>query len=365
MEGRILKDRVFNPNKNVLDASRERISFLFDEYEKIQVSISGGKDSTVLLYLALQEAEKRNRKIEVFFLDQEAEYQSTIDLLRIQMNHPLIIPKWYQIPVYMTNSTSYSDYFLYAWGEGEKWMREKEQGSIQEIKEDYPKRFYQIFDWLEAKDPEKAYLVGLKAVEHVQRYRAVVKNPGYKDILWSTKSKSGAVKFYPIYDWGHNSVWRFIFDYNLPYNKLYDLMFWSNYSIYKMRVSNLIHENSYHCLKDLPKFEPETFDKLCERISGIDTASRYASEKLVFSNKKLPKHYSTWREFRDFLLENIPNDDHRQTFMMRFSKQDQSENTCKSQVGQLLINDYENNKAFDTKKKEKTEKLKAKWEKIL
>jgi predicted phosphoadenosine phosphosulfate sulfurtransferase len=365
MEERILKDRIWDSNKNVLEASRERISFIFDEFEEIQVSISGGKDSTVMLHLALQEAEKRGRKIEVFFLDQEAEYDNTIKLIREQMQHPLIIPKWYQVPVYMTNSTSYKNYFLYAWGEGEKWMREKENNSIHQIDGDYPKRFYQIFDWLEAKNTNKAYLVGLKAVEHVQRYRAVVRNPGYQDKLWSTKSKSGAIKFYPIYDWGHNSVWRFIYDYNLPYNKLYDLMFWSNYSVYKMRVSNLIHEKSYHCLQDLPKFEPETFDRLCERISGIDTASRYASEKLVFSNKKLPKHYKCWKEFRDFLLENIPSTEHREKFRQRYSKQEKNEYTFKAQVGQLLINDFENSKAFDTKKSEKILKIKDRWKRIL
>ena len=35
-------------NKNVLEASRDRISFLFDNFKNICVAISGGKDSTVL-----------------------------------------------------------------------------------------------------------------------------------------------------------------------------------------------------------------------------------------------------------------------------------------------------------------------------
>lgn len=361
----VLKDRVWHPNKNVLQASRERIAAIFDDFEEIQVSISGGKDSTVLLYLALQEAELRNRKIEVFFLDQEAEYDATIQIIRQQLQHPLIKPLWYQVPVYMTNSTSYNEVFLYAWGEGEQWMREKEPDSIHNIDADYPRRFYDMFSWLEAQNPNKAYLVGLKAIEHVQRFRAVAKNPGYKDWNWTTRSKSGAIKFYPIYDWGHNCVWRYIFDYDLPYNKLYDLMFWAGYSVYKMRVSNLIHEKSYKCLVDLPKFEPDTYDRLCRRISGISTASRYASEKLVFSNKKLPAHYENWKQFRDFLLQNIPDPAHRQTFINRFAKQEENERTYQGQVGQLLIMDYENSRPFDTKISEKTQKLKEKWMQLL
>ena len=45
-------------NKNVLEVSKERISFLFDNFKNICVSISGGKDSTVLAYLTLKEAVK-------------------------------------------------------------------------------------------------------------------------------------------------------------------------------------------------------------------------------------------------------------------------------------------------------------------
>lgn len=360
-----MKGRIYNKDKNVLEATRERMSYLFDEFETINVSISGGKDSTVLLALALQEAELRNRKINVFFLDQEAEYQATIDVIKIQMKHPLINPLWYQVPIYMTNATSYAEYFLYAFGEGEQWMREKEKISIPKINGEYPKRFYEFFPYIEKLDPKAAYLIGLRAEESITRYRAVTKHPGYKGLKWSTTTESGANRFYPIYDWTWNSIWRFIFDYNLPYNKMYDLMFWDNYSVYKMRVSNLIHEKSFKCLKDLPKFEPETYDKLCQRIAGISTASRYVSEKLIFSNKKLPKHYKSWQEFRDFLLQNIPEEKHREKFTTRFTKQDQNERTYQAQVGQLLINDHENSKSFDTKREEKTQKIKEKWMQIL
>jgi predicted phosphoadenosine phosphosulfate sulfurtransferase len=359
-----MKHRIFNKDINVLQAARSRIELIFDEFEEVQVSISGGKDSTVLLHLVLQEAEKRNRKFEVFFLDQEAEYDATVDLIRKQMNHPLVIAKWYQVPIYLTNATSYDDYFLYAWGENEQWMRNKEEIAIQTLQVDYPKRFYEFFNFLEKREPQKAYLVGLRAEESITRYRAVTKYTGYKDLKWSTKT-GDAYKFYPIYDWTWNSIWKFIYDYNIAYNKIYDLMFWSNYSVYKMRVSNLIHEKSYKCLIDLPKFEPETYNLLCDRIKGIDTASRYASEKLIFSNRNLPTYYSSWQQYRDFLLANIQNDSHRGTFAKRFDKQPRSEMIFKSQVGQLLVNDYENSKSFDSNKHKKHEKMREKWMNLL
>lgn len=358
--------KIYDDNRNVLDAARERISLLFDNFETINVSISSGKDSTVLYFLALQEAIKRKRKIVAFFQDQEAEYMASIDLMKILMNHPNVIPAWYQVPIYMTNATSYSDYFLYAWGPGEAWMREKDPIAIHSIDEDYPKRFYQFFDWYENKNKDAAFLIGLRADESLTRYRAVTKHPGWNNIPWSTGKGNAAVRFYPIYDWTVYDVWKFIYDFDLPYNKIYDLMFMANYTIYnRMRVSNLVHEKSFKCLVDLPKFEPETYNKLCKRIGGIATASRYASEKLVFDNKTLPVHYKNWKEFRDFLLENIPNQEHRRKFEARYAKQEQTERMYQAQVGQLLINDYENARSYDTKRSEKTQKLKEKWMEIL
>jgi predicted phosphoadenosine phosphosulfate sulfurtransferase len=357
--------RKFNPEKNVLEAARERIAMIFDHFDKIIVSVSAGKDSTVLYHLCVQEAERRDRKIIAFFLDQEAEYEASIRLMRKLMDHPNVIPHWYQVPIYMTNATSLKDYFLYAWGEGEEWIREKEPHSIHEIKEDYPQRFYPFFEWYEQKHPDAAHLIGLRTEEGVTRIRAATKYEGWHGLKWSTVA-NGAARFYPIYDWTIYDVWKFIYEYNLPYNKIYDLMFWDNYSIYgSMRVSNLIHEKSFKCLSDLPKFEPETYNRLCRRISGIDTAARYATEKLVFNNKTLPKHYDSWKEFRDFLLKHVPNPEHKEKFKGRFAKQKQNERTYRNQVGQLLINDYENSRSFNTKKEERDQQIKEKWWEIL
>lgn len=351
--------------KSVYEAAKERISMIFDDFEEIQVSVSGGKDSTALLYLCLEEAEKRQRYIEVFFLDQEAEYQATIDVIKNQMSLKWVIPKWHQVPCYMTNATSYNECFLYAWGEGQEWMRQKDDIAIHNLPFEYPERFYEFFPFLEKMNPNKAYLIGLRAEESITRYRAVTKNAGYKNYKWSTHSGSGAYRFYPIFDWCWSDIWKYIYDNRIMYNKMYDMMFWANYSMYKMRVSNLIHEKSYKCLIDLPRFEPETYNKLCDRISGISTAHRYSSEKLVFSNKVLPNHYKSWKDFRDFLLQNIPQPEYRERFKNRFANQPQNEKTYQAQVGQLLLNDFENSKTIDLKKQEKQDAIKQKWREIL
>ena len=97
---------------NVVEATKKRIQYLFDNYDNIQLSFSGGKDSTVLFHLVNQEAIKRNRKFYLYFIDQEAEYQGTIDMVEWAMTQPNVIPLWYQVPMFMTNAVSHEQLFL-------------------------------------------------------------------------------------------------------------------------------------------------------------------------------------------------------------------------------------------------------------
>lgn len=119
---------------NVVEAAQKRISFLFDEFENICVSISGGKDSTVLAHMALVEAHKRDRKVGIFFLDEEVVYESTVEQVRYLMNlYPEnTIKLWYQIPFNLTNATSMNEGQLKCWEPGKHkiWMRPKEPDSI-------------------------------------------------------------------------------------------------------------------------------------------------------------------------------------------------------------------------------------------
>ena len=85
----------YNREKNVYEAALERMNYIFDHYENIIVSLSGGKDSTITTYLANEVAKKRGRKFYLFYLDQEIEYSSTIDFIDKMMKLPTVIPLWF------------------------------------------------------------------------------------------------------------------------------------------------------------------------------------------------------------------------------------------------------------------------------
>jgi len=45
---------------NVLDAAKERVSWTFDNFNRVALSFSGEKDSTVMFHLCAEEARLRN-----------------------------------------------------------------------------------------------------------------------------------------------------------------------------------------------------------------------------------------------------------------------------------------------------------------
>lgn len=330
---------------DVLTAARKRVAYLFDNYDNIQLSFSGGKDSTVLFHLLNEEAKKRNRKFRLFFLDQEAEYQGTIDMVNWAMRQPNVIPVWYQLPMFMTNACSQQQMFLWAWGEGEQWVRPKSDIAITHLDRHYPKRFYKFVQWASnelKKLPGKSVsVIGLRAEESPSRRFVMF---GEDDDLFWMRRIHEPHKAYPIIDWSYTDDWKYLIDNNLRYNKVYDKMYMLGVPMRKMRVSNLIHEKAYRCLTELQELEPETYDKLEKRLKGVHCAAIYANEKLIYSIRKLPEQFKTWKEYKNFLLENI-HPDLAKIFRYQWSRFGDTDDpeANKYMVKRILLCDWEGN----------------------
>ena len=317
----------------------------------------------MLAHLALLEAHKRKRRIGLFFLDEEVVYESTIQQIEYLMNlYPEnTIPLWLQIEFNLTNATSYMEGQLKCWEAGKQkiWMRSKHPIAIKHKPWDSEKEtirnknkgfgFYDAIENFQNSRPNTAFLVGLRAVESMNRWRAVSKNPGYKDVFWCTSIGNGSYSMYPIYDWNFHDIWRYIYDHKLRYSRIYDYMWKKGLPLNEVRVSSLIHEKSFKALVELPEFEPKTYDKLLKRIDGISVGNLYGKDAAMLRVRKLPKNFDTWRQYRDFLLETYPNQEKKEIFVKRFSKHLDNDYVARQQCRQLILNDYENNLPIDNK----------------
>ena len=336
---------VVRGTENVLDAVKKRISYLFDHYDNISLSFSGGKDSTALFHLVNAEAIKRDRKFILYFQDQEAEYQGTIDFVEWAMTQPNVIPLWYQVPIFMTNAASQQQLFLWAWGEGEEWIREKHPIAIHSIENVYPKRFHKFNLWvgqnLKKLKGSSVSIIGLRAEESPDRRFVMFGEDS--DLFW-LRRKNTPHKAYPIIDWRYTDVWKYLIENNLKYNKVYDKMYMLGGNLKFFRVSNLVHEKAFRCLTDLQELEPETYDKLEKRLHGVHTAAIYGKENLVYSIKSLPENFKTWKEYKDFLLSSIHPDLKRIFDYQWLRLQHIDDEDCfKYMVKRILLCDWEGN----------------------
>jgi predicted phosphoadenosine phosphosulfate sulfurtransferase len=341
----------FYLKQNVFDAALDRIRWLFDEFPNVIVNISGGKDSTVVMNLALKVAEEKNRlPLGVMFIDQEAEWQAVIDYVRAVMADSRIKPYWLQIPIKIFNATSTTEPWLYCWEEGKEWIREKEPDSIHVNKygTDRFKTLFGKFMEVEFSHQKACHLGGVRCDESPSRWIGLTGAATYGDATWgSVDSKTQQhFAFYPIYDWGLGDVWKAIHDNSWSYCPIYDYMYQCGVPIKNMRVSNLHHETAVVNLYRLQEIEFETWNKVCNRISGINTAG-ILQDVGIRCPSNLPFMFGNWWEYRDYLLENLITDKKQKEKLKHdFEKYDQKytepaqNDLVVTEINCILTNDY-------------------------
>ena len=98
-------------DQNVLEASKDRIKFTFDNFDRIMLSFSGGKDSSLMFHLVAEEARARKQKFGVMIVDLEAQYKKTIDHIQemLTMYEDCIEPYWICLPMNLRNAASNFD----------------------------------------------------------------------------------------------------------------------------------------------------------------------------------------------------------------------------------------------------------------
>lgn len=303
--------------QNVLEASLDRIRKLFDEFDNVVVGFSGGKDSTVVFNLTLQVAKEKNRlPVNVMWIDQEAEWQATVDYVTKIMTRPDVKPYWYQMPMVITNNASSYNRYNYCWKEEDKdkWIHPQHPISIKENKYGTV-RFHDLFKAImevEFKGKSACYLAGVRAEECPKRLMALTETLVYKDITWGKhlNREYGHFTFYPIYDWSYTDVWKYINSNEFDYNKIYDYYYRYGVPIAKMRVSNLHHETAIQSLLLVQEIEPETWNRVVNRIDG-SSSIKHIKKFSYTAPAELPYMFKDWQEYAIYLADNIIQEEKR------------------------------------------------------
>lgn len=306
---------------DVFTAAQERIQWTFDTFERIYLSFSAGKDSTVMLHMVMDEAKKRGRKVGCFFLDWEAQMSSTIQFAKQMYAEyaDIIEPYWIALPVKTWNSCSQIEPEWTAWDKEKKelWVRQPEPESITDASK-FPfyydsmpfEEIVPAFGEWYAQGASCACFVGIRADESLNRFRTVARSdkPMYEGKAWTTNAIADVWNVYPIYDWKTDDIWTYFAKSRKPYNSLYDRMYQAGLKISQMRICEPFGDEARKGLWLYQVVEPAMWAKVCLRVAGANTGALYCGEKgAVLGNHhvSLPEGH-TYESFAKHLLKTMP-----------------------------------------------------------
>ena len=307
---------------NVLEAARERIEWTFDRFDRVYLSFSAGKDSTVMLHLVADVAKQKGKKFGVLLVDLEGQYNLTIQHARrcVEMYAELIELHWVCLPLHLRNAVSVYQPFWLCWDPGAEdiWVRDMPEDAISE-ETAYPffrrgmefEEFVPEFGEWYSQGKTCACLVGIRTDESLNRFRTIVqsKKQTLDSRRWTSRVTENCYNVYPIYDWRSSDIWKYHAAFpEKPYNRLYDLMHRAGVPMGYMRICQPYGDDQRRGLWLFHLVEPQTWAKVVARVNGANGGALYMQEWGNISGyrkiTKPPGH--TWKSFSELLVNSMP-----------------------------------------------------------
>lgn len=306
---------------DVLTAARDRIAVAFDEFPRVYVSFSGGKDSSVMLHLVAEEARRRGRRFGLLFIDLEAQYQATIEFIEEMFREYADVtdPYWVALPLNLRNAVSQFEPQWMCWDPERTadWVRRPppmaitDEGAFpffrrrMEFEEFTP----DFAHWYSQGEPTMCF-VGIRTQESLNRWRTIAshRKQTFEGHQWTTWLGGAVYNAYPIYDWATEDVWRYNGRTGAPYNRLYDRMHQAGLTIHQARICQPYGDDQRKGLWLYQVIEPATWARVVHRVNGANMGALYArTSGNVLGRITITKPDGvTWQEYAMRLLESMP-----------------------------------------------------------
>lgn len=312
--------------KNVYERVQERLDTIFNEFDNIYVSFSGGKDSGVMLNLCIDYMRRHHitRKIGVFHLDYEIQYTETLRYLErtFAANGDLLEIYRVCVPFKVTTCTSMYQTYWRPWDPAMESLWVRPLPAVCYTAQDFPFYTDDMWDydfqtlfarWHHRRKQagRTCCLVGIRTQESYHRWRSIYSNhttARYKGLPWICRNDTDIYNAYLLYDWLTTDIWTANGRFGWDYNRLYDLYYQAGVPLEKQRVASPFISAAQENLALYRAIDPDTWGKMICRVNGVNFTGIYGSTSAMarYRTKLPPGH--TWESYMYFLLETLPPD---------------------------------------------------------
>ncbi|WP_024347114.1 DUF3440 domain-containing protein [Lacrimispora indolis] len=318
-------------SEDVLTAAMRRINIAFSNFSHLYLCVSGGKDSSVMLQLCAYIARLRGKKFSVQYIDLEAQYQATIhhieELRRMTAD---VVDRFYWccLPLSLRNAVSVIQPKWICWDpdEREKWVRDMPQYACVINEDNLPKDWiwfyrgmefeeftYQFSQWFQKTHGNTIGVgIAIRSNESLNRLNTIIskRKERYQDYGWTTKLRVPGpdceiYHFYPLYDWRTEDIWGAVSRLGLAYNEIYELMYKNGVSIHLQRLCQPYGDDQRNGLDQFRALESETWEKVVNRVHGVNFGNIYARSSLLGNMKSEKPAGLTWQQYTVLLLESL------------------------------------------------------------
>lgn len=267
---------------DVFGAAYDRLLGLYQSGATVVVSFSSGKDSTILLEMALLAAKAADRlPVNVMMRDEEILFPGSYEYAERVAARPDVRFRWFVCQQPIINIFNRGAPYWWVMDpllKPEQWVRQPP--AFAEFIDD--KAIDSLVTRARFPGEKLVSLIGLRAQESALRRMGLFSSGGW--MRKGTKYVDGIGR--PIYDWLDGDVWKAIHDYGWDYNRAYDVMAKMGVRASKLRIAPpTLNIHSLDLLRVAMQAWPRWFDRVATRLPGIRTAALFGKRSVTASRR--------------------------------------------------------------------------------
>lgn len=286
------------------EAAVQNTVLLYQAYDRVVVSFSGGKDSGVLLEVAIEAARRTGKlPVEVMHIDCEVSTPETVAYVQRTAARPEVLFHWYCLPLKVENGFSLRQEYFVRWDpeQKSKWFRPLPAQGITEVPWFTGRGFKKFTRAFASKTTSKGatavQLVGVRAEESLLRTMASERGwvfPQSQRLSWA----------YPIAHLLVEDVWSLVRHHGWDYNRTYDVMQQHGIPMARQRVGVVAKREAIHEAAFWERAYPHLMPALLRRVDGLAEVLQ-GPRTLSYD---LPAEQPTYEAWADALLEQFAPD---------------------------------------------------------